>query len=109
MGDLKNAGEIVKAVVDNGYEELNRASAELTLSGLTAGLNASFSAVALGVDGALAGGVGIAAALWLRCSTTVRSRALLRRPTWLATRKKTNKEALEPVHDAAARLLSRET
>ena len=63
MGELKNAGEILETVVDDGNEELNRASAGLALSGLAAGLNISFSAVALGVGGALTGGVGLAAAL----------------------------------------------
>ena len=58
MGDLENAGEILETVVDDGKEELDRASAELALSGLAAGLNLSFSAVALGVGGALTDGVG---------------------------------------------------
>ncbi|HEX2107917.1 MAG TPA: hypothetical protein VHF70_01395 [Rubrobacteraceae bacterium] len=58
MGDLKNAGEILETVVDDGKEELNRASAELALSGLAAGLNISYSTVALGVSGALTDGVG---------------------------------------------------
>ena len=43
MGDLKNAGEILETVVDDGNEELGRASAGLALSGLAAGLNISFS------------------------------------------------------------------
>lgn len=63
MGDLKNAGEILETIVDDGNEELGRASAGLGLSGLAAGLNISFSAVALGVVGSLTGGVGIVAAL----------------------------------------------
>jgi formate/nitrite transporter FocA (FNT family) len=58
VGDLKNAGEILETVVDDGNEELIRASAELALSGLAAGLNISFSVVALGVGGALTGCVG---------------------------------------------------
>ena len=37
MGDLKNAGEILEAVVDDGNEELSRASAGLALSGQVAG------------------------------------------------------------------------
>ena len=62
-GDLKSAGEILETVFDDGNEELNRASAGLAFSGLAAGpLNISFSTVAL-VGGALAGGVGLAAAL----------------------------------------------
>ena len=63
MGDLKKAGEILETVVDDGNEELGRASLGLGLSGLAAGLNVSFSAVALGVVGALTGGVGLVAAL----------------------------------------------
>lgn len=59
----KSAGEILEAVVEDGREELGRASAGLALSGLAAGLNISFSAVALGTVGALTGGVGLAAAL----------------------------------------------
>ena len=58
MGDLKNAGELLETVVDDGNEELIRASAELALSGLAAGLNISFSVVALGVGGVLTGCVG---------------------------------------------------
>jgi formate-nitrite transporter family protein len=59
----KSAGEILEAVVEDGREELGRASTGLGLSGLAAGLNISFSAVALGAVGALTGGVGLAAAL----------------------------------------------
>jgi len=63
MGDLKKAGEILEAVVEDGNEELSRASLGLGLSGLAAGLNISFSTVALGVVGSLTGGVGLVAAL----------------------------------------------
>ena len=63
MGAQKDAGEILEAIVDDGNEELGRASLGLGLSGLAAGLNISFSAVALGVAGALTGGVGLVAAL----------------------------------------------
>jgi formate/nitrite transporter FocA (FNT family) len=63
VGDLKKAGEILESVVEDGQEELGRASAGLALSGLAAGLNISFSAVALGIVGALTSGVGLAAAL----------------------------------------------
>ena len=63
MADSKNAGEILKAVVEDGREELDRASLGLTFSGFAAGLNISFSAVALAVVGALTGGVGLAAYL----------------------------------------------
>jgi formate-nitrite transporter family protein len=63
VGDLKKAGEILEAIVEDGQEELDRASLGLGISGLAAGLNISFSAVALGVVGALTGGVGLAAFL----------------------------------------------
>ncbi|MGI8649435.1 MAG: formate/nitrite transporter family protein [Rubrobacter sp.] len=63
MAESKNAGEILEAVVEDGREELDRASLGLAFSGLAAGLNISFSAVALGVVGALTGGVGLAAIL----------------------------------------------
>jgi formate/nitrite transporter FocA (FNT family) len=46
-----------------GSEELDRASLGLTFSGFAAGLNISFSAVALAVVGALTDGVGLAAYL----------------------------------------------
>jgi hypothetical protein len=36
VGDLKNAGEILEAVVDDRNEELSRASAGLALSGQVA-------------------------------------------------------------------------
>lgn len=52
----KAAGEILEAVVEDGQEELKRASAGLAISGFAAGLNISFGAVALGVVGALTGG-----------------------------------------------------
>jgi formate/nitrite transporter FocA (FNT family) len=54
-------GEILKETVQDGREELARGSAGLALSGLGAGLTVSFSAVALGVVGALSGGVGLLA------------------------------------------------
>ena len=63
MADSKNAGEILEAVVEDGREELDRASLGLAVSGFAAGLNISFSAVALAVVGALTGGVGLAAYL----------------------------------------------
>ena len=63
MADIKNAGEILEAVVESGREELDRASLGLAISGFAAGLNISFSAVALAVVGALTGGVGLAAYL----------------------------------------------
>ena len=55
------AGEILDEALEDGREELARGSAGLALSGLGAGLNVSFSAVALGVVGALSGGVGLLA------------------------------------------------
>ncbi|CAA9432386.1 MAG: Inner membrane protein YfdC [uncultured Rubrobacteraceae bacterium] len=63
VAPTKSAGEILEAVVEDGQEELGRASAGLALSGLAAGLNISFSAVALGAVGAFTGGIGLAAAL----------------------------------------------
>ena len=63
MAGTKNTGEIPEAVVGNGREELDRASLGPTFSGFAAGLNISFSAVALAVVGALTGGVGLAAYL----------------------------------------------
>ncbi len=63
MTEAKNAGEILDAVVEQGHEELDRASLGLTFSGFAAGLNISFSAVALAVVGAITGGVGLAALL----------------------------------------------
>src|ERR687890_207279 len=53
MADSKSAGEILEAVVKDGREELDRASLGLAFSGFAAGLNISFSAVALAVVGAL--------------------------------------------------------
>jgi formate-nitrite transporter family protein len=54
-------GEILEETLQDGREELARGSAGLALSGLGAGLTVSFSAVALGVVGALSGGVGLLA------------------------------------------------
>ena len=59
----KSAGEILEAVVEDGREELDRASVGLAFSGFAAGLNISFSAVAVAVVGALTGGIGLAALL----------------------------------------------
>ncbi len=58
MGASKTAGEILEAVVEDGREELGRASAGLAFSGLAAGLNISFSALALTVVGSMTGGIG---------------------------------------------------
>ena len=59
----KSAGEILEVVVEDGREELDRASLGLAFSGFAAGLNISFSAVAVAVVGALTGGIGLAALL----------------------------------------------
>ena len=58
MAASKSAGEILESVVEDGQEELERASTGLALSGVTAGLNISFGAVALAVVGAAMGGAG---------------------------------------------------
>ncbi len=63
MADSKTAGEILEAVVKDGREELDRASLGLAFSGVAAGLDISFSAVALGTVGALTSGVGLTAYL----------------------------------------------
>lgn len=55
------SGEILEATIEDGKEELGRGSAGLALSGFGAGLNVSFAAAALGVVGALTGGVGLLA------------------------------------------------
>ena len=64
MAASKTAGEILEAVVEDGQAELDRASAGLALSGLAAGLNVSFGAIAFGVVASLAGGIGLAAMLF---------------------------------------------
>ena len=64
MAPTKSAGAILEAVVEDGQEELERASAGLALSGVAAELNISFSAVALGAVGAFTGGIGLAALLY---------------------------------------------
>ncbi|MGB3681885.1 MAG: formate/nitrite transporter family protein, partial [Rubrobacteraceae bacterium] len=61
MAISKSAGEILEAVVEDGQQELERANAGLAFSGFAAGLNISFSALALGVVGAMTGGIGLAA------------------------------------------------
>lgn len=61
MAMSKSAGEILEAIVEDGQEELERASPGLAFSGFAAGLNISFSVVALVVVGALTGGIGFAA------------------------------------------------
>ncbi len=64
MAALKSAPEILKTVIEDGHENLARANAGLALSGLAAGLNISFSALALAVVGAMTGGVGLVAMLF---------------------------------------------
>ncbi|MDQ4001772.1 MAG: formate/nitrite transporter family protein [Actinomycetota bacterium] len=64
MAASKTAGEILEAVVEDGQAELDRASAGLALSGMAAGLNVSFGAIAFGVVASLAGGIGLAAMLF---------------------------------------------
>ena len=61
MATSRTAGEILEAVVEDGQQELERASAGLAFSGFAAGLNISFSAIALAVVGSMTGGVGFAA------------------------------------------------
>jgi hypothetical protein len=57
MAATKKAGEIYKDVVEDGREELERASMGLAFSVFSAGLNISFSAVV----GSLTGGIGLLA------------------------------------------------
>ena len=64
MAALKTAPEILDTVIEDGRENLDRANTGLAFSGLAAGLNISFSALALGVVGAMTGGVGLVAMLF---------------------------------------------
>jgi formate/nitrite transporter FocA (FNT family) len=57
----KSAGEILETVITEGREELGRASTGLAFSAFGAGLNLSFSAIALAVVGTLTGGIGLLA------------------------------------------------
>ncbi|HZY65736.1 MAG: formate/nitrite transporter family protein [Actinomycetota bacterium] len=61
MASSKSAGEILETVVEDGQQELERANVGLAFSGFVAGLNISFSGIALVVVGALTGGIGFAA------------------------------------------------
>src|SRR5919199_567930 len=61
MAAMKKAGEIYKEVVEDGREELERASIGLAFSAFSAGLNISFSTIALAVVGSLTGGIGLLA------------------------------------------------
>ena len=64
MAALKTAPEILETIVEDGRENLARANTGLALSGLAAGLNISFSALALAVVGAMTGGIGLVAMLF---------------------------------------------
>jgi formate/nitrite transporter FocA (FNT family) len=55
------SGEILEETIEDGKEELARGSAGLAISGLGAGLNVSFSALALAVVGSFTEGVGLLA------------------------------------------------
>ncbi len=61
MAATKSAAEILEGVVEDGRKELRRGSTGLAFSGLAAGLNISFSAIALAVVGSITGGIGLAA------------------------------------------------
>ena len=61
MAATKSPAEILEAVVEDGRKELRRGDTGLAFSGLAAGLNISFSAIALAVVGSLTGGIGLAA------------------------------------------------
>ena len=63
MAASKTAGEILEAVVEDGNKELQRANAGLAFSGVAAGLNVSFSALALAVVGSMTGQIGLTAML----------------------------------------------
>ncbi len=61
MAASKSATEILETVVADGKNELDRANTGLAISGFAAGLNISFSAVALAIVASLTGGPGVAA------------------------------------------------
>lgn len=64
MATSKTAGEILEAVVEDGREELGRASTGLAFSGVASGLSISFSALALATVGAMTGEIGLTAMLF---------------------------------------------
>ena len=64
MTAQKTAPEILDTVIEDVRENLARANTGLALSGLAAGLNISFSALAPGVVGEMTGSVGIVAMLF---------------------------------------------
>ena len=51
MAATKNAGEIYEEVLNDGREELERASTGLAFSAFSAGLNISFGTIAVAVVG----------------------------------------------------------
>jgi formate/nitrite transporter FocA (FNT family) len=61
MATTKTPAEILEAVIHDGRSELRRGVTGLAFSGFGAGLNISFSAIALAVVGSLTGGIGLAA------------------------------------------------
>jgi formate-nitrite transporter family protein len=61
MATMKSPAEILETVVEDGRKELRRGGTGLAFSALAAGLNISFSVVALAVIGSLTGGIGLAA------------------------------------------------
>src|SRR3712207_3741920 len=61
MAAMKSPAEILESVIEDGRKELRRGGTGLAFSGLGAGLNISFSAIALAVIGSLTGGIGLAA------------------------------------------------
>src|SRR5215212_11895884 len=61
MPAMKSPAEILESVIEDGRKELRRGGTGLAFSGLGAGLNISFSVIALAVIGSLTGGVGLAA------------------------------------------------
>lgn len=61
MSASKSAEQILETVIQDGKNELDRASAGLAVSGFAAGMNISFAAVALAVVASITGGVGLAA------------------------------------------------
>lgn len=61
MAASKNAGEILKTVIEDGREELSRASPGLAFSGFAAGLTITFGVVAMAVAATMTGGMGLTA------------------------------------------------
>lgn len=64
MAPPKTAREILEAVVEEGREELGRASTGLAFSGFASGLIISFSALALATVGVMTGQIGLTAMLF---------------------------------------------